>query len=424
MVPLGVMLEQIAQKAARQAVLDARTELSLTGVGKLVGEAVPLAFETAAGLFDREFPPTPWLVRGLITQESVYAVAGEPKTAKTWAALEIAMAIGTGTRAFGEYQTGEPQPVLCYLVEDGPKATRNRLRALAASRGLDPVEACRNIWLRNLNALRLTDSTDLSRFVAGVKALPQRPACIVLDPLRDLHDQEENDSDGMARVMHALRALRATLKCAVIFVHHAGKASEATKGRRPGQRMRGSSAIHGAVDGGLYLYDLKQEDENLWKNSAYGEVKAAKSAGEFTLALAVEDDEHGEAITARWEVSKGGVKGEELRSTVLAALRGQTDKWIGCEPLARTLKAKTNAVRSALYDLQGDGLAERSVTKSGPASGWRATPEGRKRTDSESRPIPSRTGSSIPSRPLGRDGMDGIEPPPFEWDGILDDCDD
>lgn len=394
-------LDDVALLEEAPSVAHARARLALAGVGSLTGDLNPIAFERADELFAMEFPPTSWLVRGLMTPESVYAVAGEAKTSKTWAALEIAMAVATGTKAFGEFHTGAPQPVVYYAAEDNKRSLRNRLRALAHSRKMEPADACRLIHFRSMSALSLTSTHDLARLVAGVEQIEPKPALLALDPLRDLHSEEENDSTAMARVTHALRAVRTTLGISCLFVHHSSKQSESTKSRRPGQRMRGSSVIHGAVDGGLYLYDLKQEeaDESHWKNTAFGEVKGAKQAGEFGLSLAVEDDDDGEAIAARWEVTKGGVKGAETRSTVLATLKllGAGD-WVSVEEIRQAVCKSKTTVTAALYDLQREGLAERSIVQRGPKAGWRIALNPIRSERSQS----FQNTSEIRSRPLGR----------------------
>jgi len=95
------------------------------------------------------------------------------------------------------------------------------------------------------------------------------------------------------------------LGCAVVFVHHAGKATADGEKRRGGQKLRGSSALHGAVDAGLYLTSPSRDrDESKRKTTmsamVESEVKAASGAGDFGLSLEVFDDANREAIRAQW----------------------------------------------------------------------------------------------------------------------------
>ena len=43
------------------------------------------------------------------------------------------------------------------------------------------------------------------------------------------------------------------MSCAVMVVHHMGKVGDGKGAKRGGQRLRGSSALHGATDSALYL---------------------------------------------------------------------------------------------------------------------------------------------------------------------------
>lgn len=365
---LSATLEAPPSWASRLA--EARADLAAIGLGGAGhgadgGHSSPF-FTPAAELFSRMFPSTPWLLRGLLTDGAVFAVAGEPKTAKTWAALEIAMALGTGTRAFGELEAvGGPRAVALFMVEDDAQSTRNRLRALAASRGLAPEVACARLHVENLAALDVRNLEHLARLVASVRSIPEPVGAVVLDPLRDVHTAEENSSTEMAEVMRALRALRTVLGCAVVFIHHSHKSGAEGKGRRPGQRMRGSSAIHGAVDGGLYLLDLTGNLETEWAMKAQAEVKRARSAGFFSLTLTVEDDANGEAVAASWAFDRSGAGARdrpvETAAERIAAVAGvlrAADRPLGVREIEKRLNVRHGEVTAPLKDLGRDGNAK------------------------------------------------------------------
>jgi hypothetical protein len=104
--------------------------------------------------------------------------------------------------------------------------------------------------------------------------------------------------------MRRLRLVGELLGCTVAIVHHAGKASENTAKRRPGQRLRGSGAIHGSTDSGIYLGELAGDGSSVFRNTVDSEIKGARSAGRFVLELKVEDDEQGEAVRATSAVTR------------------------------------------------------------------------------------------------------------------------
>lgn len=275
----------VALKRARHDV-----EVALGTSEKVV--PVPL-FEPAINLFTRDYPPTPWLVRDLLTEGGTAIIATNPKSGKTWAATEIALAVATGTDAFGQFSTGAPRRVAYFYAEDGALSVRNRLRALTASRGMKVEDATRNLVEQTRGRyIDLCDLDSVALLIASCRQFGDI-ALLVIDPMRDVHSGVENDSDEMRDVMRALRVIGDLLGCTVLFVHHAAKASG---------EIRGSSAIKGAVDCILEFSNLSGDKRNVFSNTVKSTVKGARSAGEFDLMLVVEDNATGEAVRARWEV--------------------------------------------------------------------------------------------------------------------------
>src|SRR5438105_3083223 len=85
-------------------------------------------------------PPMEYLVNELIPAGVIALLHGEPRTRKSWAALDIAIAVATGnTRAFGleRFAVGRPLPVLYSSQEDGAALVRGRAKALLRGRGIE-----------------------------------------------------------------------------------------------------------------------------------------------------------------------------------------------------------------------------------------------------------------------------------------------
>lgn len=272
-----------------EALHKARLDLELQ-VGAVADASAPL-FESTAELMDAELPDTAWLIEGLLTEGAVAVVSGEPKTTKTWAALHMGLALAAGRKAFGEFWVPRPRPVAAFLTEDGRRGLRNRLRSFCAAQGLEPREVTRNMHHSCMKRIDLRRIEDATLLLASVRMLPEPPALIVVDPLRNvIGNANEDKAHEMAPVLETMRALRALTGATIQFVHHASKIGESSKGRRGGQKMRGSGAIHGAIDCGLYLDNLKGDATNRWLNTATIEVKDAQGAGSFGLELNVEDE--------------------------------------------------------------------------------------------------------------------------------------
>lgn len=357
LVPLGVALDNLDKRRAHIAWLDevelARADLE-RAMGKRTENDGPIDFVDAETLMATDYGPTPWLVSGLITQGAVTVIGGEPKTAKTWAAFELALAVATETPVWGEFAVRniEGRGAWLFLCEDGPRSVQNRLKALHMGRG--PVLAGwgSRMHVKALGSMHLDDVGAVARYVATIRR-GVKPAIVVFDPLRDLHSKNEDSSSEMQVIYAMLRAIRTVLDCAVVLVHHAGKSTADGVKRRGGQKLRGSSALHGAVDAGLYLTEpAKHLDEGKRKTTmtarVESEVKAAASAGEFSLALEVFDDSNREAVRAQWVISRGEVvdprqqaADERADAAVLEAVRRHDARHGGAPLPVRELRAIT-----------------------------------------------------------------------------------
>jgi 5S rRNA maturation endonuclease (ribonuclease M5) len=261
-------------------------------------ERKPLFGIDATELLKAQFPPAQWLVSGLITKGGTTVAAGEPKAGiKTWMLLEIAVAVATGTRAFGEFYA-EHGRVAIFFAEDQAQSVRNRIRATLA--GADRTLAPGSLLLQPRGEfIDILKDEDLAWVVASARKIG-RLDLLVLDPLRDIHSGEEDKSDSMREVMRRLRLLGEVIGCTIAITHHVPKATKDNATRRPGQNLRGSSAIHGSIDSGLYIQPGDSDGTNAFAAGVTSQVKSARSAGAFGLELAILDDENGEAVSASW----------------------------------------------------------------------------------------------------------------------------
>jgi hypothetical protein len=231
----------------------------------------PEGFVTVAIADVPEAGPVKWLVHDLWSAQAVGIVGAEPKSYKTFLTLHLAVCIAAGKRAFNRFEVQQGK-VLCFNAEDRPAKTRSRVERMACameirSRDLD-------LHLIDVPALRLDDPTQLAKLAATVARL--RPALVVLDPLRDLHGLDENDAQIVSALLAPLRLLQRQYGCSVMVVHHMAKAVEGGAPKRAGQRLRGSSALHGWVDSALYLQPTNTDDKRVTVEVEHRDAQSPK----------------------------------------------------------------------------------------------------------------------------------------------------
>jgi AAA domain len=193
-----------------------------------------------------------WLVTDLWMEEGVGIVGGEPKLGKSFLALDVAVAIASGTDCLRTYPVPRPGAVLLYAAEDALHIVRRRLEGICAAAGCSLQQL--DLQVITAVALRLDLPADRDRLQYTVEHF--KPRLLILDPFVRLHRIDENQSGEVAPLLAYLRELQRCHHLAVLLVHHAKKGG----GRiRAGQALRGSSEFHAWGDSNLYLRRTHQE---------------------------------------------------------------------------------------------------------------------------------------------------------------------
>lgn len=181
-----------------------------------------------------------WLIEGLMPSHGLHVLYGAPGTGKSFVALHAALHVAAGRRWAGrEVRQGG----VVYVASEGGRNFRKRV--VAARRALDVRSETQFALITRAPHLGArNDHTDelIRDILSECRRMGfDRPRLVVLDTLsRSITDlQESNAQDIMVFVAHAQR-IADELNALVLPVHHCGK--DESRG------MRGSSALHGAVD--------------------------------------------------------------------------------------------------------------------------------------------------------------------------------
>ena len=77
-----------------------------------------------------------WLVTGLWSEQAVGIVGGEPKCCKSFLALDLAVAVASGTPCLRRFAVSRAGRVLLFAAEDALHIVRRRLEGICAAAGL------------------------------------------------------------------------------------------------------------------------------------------------------------------------------------------------------------------------------------------------------------------------------------------------
>jgi hypothetical protein len=186
-----------------------------------------------------------WLIENLWPCSAVGIIGGQPKSWKSWLALDLAISVSSASPCLGRFDVAHQGPALIFLAEDALPDVRHRLECLCQSRGLQMDRLDLHVIAEPV--LRLDQNVDRQRLLETVTRL--QPRLLVLDPLVRLHRIDENNSMEVAELLGYLRELERSFGLAIALVHHTSKRAHA----RHGQALRGSSDLHAWTDVGLYL---------------------------------------------------------------------------------------------------------------------------------------------------------------------------
>jgi KaiC/GvpD/RAD55 family RecA-like ATPase len=198
-------------------------------------------------LFDLEVEGLNWLIPGLLPAKDTVILAASPKVGKTLLSIDAAFAIATGESDFLGERVKQGR-VLLVSTDESQTSTRNKL----INRGFTHSDK---------GSIKILPTWDISQMSKLEEILEDfKPDLVIIDSLRRINKGNEV-SENSAEFADNIYTLKETLQrygAAGILIHHTNKSSEATGVNR----LRGSSAIAGAVWGIWQLDQIPKPDPN------------------------------------------------------------------------------------------------------------------------------------------------------------------
>ena len=194
---------------------------------------------TAASLKDKKFDPISYVVPQIIP-EGVTILAGKPKVGKSWAALDIALALAGGRFVFGDIHLIEGD-VLYAALEDNDRRLRSRIeRILTQQEQKWPARLTLATQWRRLDAGGVADAKE---WAGSVK----QPRLIILDTLAGVRGDRNNKDttyEGDYRALGELQKWAGEAGLGVLILHHTRK----MESEDPIDSVSGTLGITGCVD--------------------------------------------------------------------------------------------------------------------------------------------------------------------------------
>lgn len=219
-----------------------------------------------------ELPPlADALISGVLRQGHKMLLAGPSKAGKSFALIELCIAIAEGKTWLGRFSCAQGKVLYINLELDRPSCL-HRFKDVYTAMGLAP-DNLRNIDIWNLRGASVPMDKLAPKLIrrAGKKGY----TAVILDPIYKVITGDENSADQMAKFCNQFDVVCRALDCAVIYCHHHSKGAQG--GKRSMDRASGSGVFARDPDAMLDMTELTITDairEQLHNKAACRVIKA------------------------------------------------------------------------------------------------------------------------------------------------------
>lgn len=196
----------------------------------------------------------PSLIEGVLRQGHKMLLAGPSKAGKSYALIELVIAIAEGRSWLGfDCAKGK---VLYVNLELDRASCLHRFRDVYDRLGWKPA-GLRNIDIWNLRGKSIPMDKLAPKLIR--RALKKDYIAVVIDPIYKIITGDENSADQMAAFCNQFDKVCTELGCAVIYCHHHSKGNQG--GKRSMDRASGSGVFARDPDALLDLIELEVSDD-------------------------------------------------------------------------------------------------------------------------------------------------------------------
>ena len=206
--------------------------------------------ESLSAVWDHLPPLSPPLIAGVLRQGHKMLLAGPSKAGKSFALIELCIAIAEGKKWLG-FDCAQGRALYVNLELDQASCF-HRFADVYRAMGLAP-EHLSNIDVWNLRGKSIPMDKLAPKLIR--RAAKKNYIAVVIDPIYKIITGDENSADQMAAFCNQFDKVCTELGCAVIYCHHHSKGYQG--GKRSMDRASGSGVFARDPDALLDLIELE-----------------------------------------------------------------------------------------------------------------------------------------------------------------------
>ena len=225
----------------------------------------PLKVESMAEIFENPPPLKPELIQGILRQGHKMLLVSSSKAGKTFALIELAVAIAEGRRWMDVFLCKQGR--VLYLNMELDEASFDD-RVIKVYKALD----LKNMHLQNIDVVHLRGRIErLEKLIPQITRTMKAKeyAAVILDPTYKLGIGDENAADSVTAFCNAIDRI-ANAGASVIYAHHHSKGAQGSKASM--DRASGSGVFARDADALLDMIELRiPKDREEEVKAEYGE---------------------------------------------------------------------------------------------------------------------------------------------------------
>ncbi len=311
-------------------------------------------------------PPVQYLIRPLWPADAYGVLGAQDKAGKTWMVVDLAISVASGTPFLGRFPTDAPGPVVLYCGEGGARNIVRRVRAVAASKGIE-LEALRGLLRVSERAPQIAQEDALERVLTDLLGHDDT-RLVVIDPLYlAAAGADGSNLYKMGEALTGIQSVCQVVGAALILTTHwnktgVGKGAQRFTGVGPGAwgRVLGS----GEVTGSRTLGDGASEVNISWEFTG---SEIAETVFDVTRRVRAEDPEDlSSPLHYAVEVVEGFARiarRPPSEQKVLDALGQRPGEWFTRQQIADAAGLHPQTVKEPLRSLAANDTIEANTPR-------------------------------------------------------------
>lgn len=210
-------------------------------------------FESLAEMFEEDPPLAPVLIDNVLRRGHKMLIAGPSKAGKSFALMEMCIAIAEGIPWFG-FKCERGKVLYINMELDRPSAYK-RFKDIYRGMGIRP-DHVNNIHIWNMRGHSIPMDKLTPKLIR--RAQKEKFDAVIIDPIYKVLTGSENDAEQMAKFTNNFDKVAAELGTSVIYCHHHSKGAQG--GKSSMDRSSGSGVFARDPDAILDLIELEVTD--------------------------------------------------------------------------------------------------------------------------------------------------------------------